>query len=56
MKSSAIKKVEAIKGQFNTRITFKDNTVAEYNLTKGQIDRLKGDHPGRYYNQHIRRG
>ena len=56
MKSSAIKKVESIKGRYNTRITFTDNSVADYNLTKEQINKLNSDHPGRYYNKNIRRG
>jgi hypothetical protein len=54
VKSSAIKSVSKITGKFNTRITFKDNTKAEYNLTQGQIDRLKSDHPGSYFNKNIR--
>ena len=54
MKSSAIRSVKKIKGKYNTQITFKDNTTAEYNLTDIERNRLKRDNPGAYYNKFIR--
>lgn len=54
MKSSAIRTVTKIKGKYNTKITFKDGSKAEYNLTDIERNRLKRDHPGEYYNKFIR--
>lgn len=54
MKSSAIRSVTRITGKYNTRITFTDGSKAEYNLTQEERNKLKGDHPGEYFNKHIR--
>lgn len=54
MKSSVIRSVTKTKGKYNTKITFRDGSKAEYNLTEGQRNRLKSDHPGAYYNKFIR--
>lgn len=54
MKSSAIRSIKKIKGKYNTQITFTNGDKAQYNLTEGQRNKLKGKHPGEYYNNFIR--